>query len=204
MPEETLFTAARRAVRDFDIDMNKGGLMTEATQQSFATLNKMVLLEAAQDRSNVVQLPQDKLYQARIQQWVLDAFGEWAMKDIEQRCQRFLEEALELVQANGMSQADVLALVEYVFNRPTGDANQEVGGVMVTLAALCAATGVDLLIEGEKEYARISQPEVMSKIRAKQATKPFGSPLPGKTPDEPKIQKFVTHDGTITVSKAGE
>lgn len=42
MPDETLLTAARRVVRDFNIDMNKGGLITEDTQKSVETLDKMV------------------------------------------------------------------------------------------------------------------------------------------------------------------
>lgn len=42
MAEETLLTAARRAVRFFNIDMEKGGLITEDTQQSISTLDKMV------------------------------------------------------------------------------------------------------------------------------------------------------------------
>lgn len=40
MSAETLFTAARRAHRDFQIDMNKGGLMSVQTQQSMETLGK--------------------------------------------------------------------------------------------------------------------------------------------------------------------
>lgn len=172
---------------------------------SVEILNKMVLAEAAREKARlhvvVRQLPQDKLYQERIQQWVLEAFGQWAMEDVQQRCQRFLEESLELVQANNMPQADVISLVDYVFNRPSGDINQEVGGVMVTLAALCAAIKTDLLVEGEAEYQRISRPEVMEKIRAKQATKPYGSPLPGKSPDAPKITKYVDRKGNVLYGK---
>lgn len=42
MAEETLLTAARRVVRFFNIDMEKGGLVTEDTQQAISTLDKMV------------------------------------------------------------------------------------------------------------------------------------------------------------------
>jgi hypothetical protein len=42
MSEETVVTAARRVVRFFNIDMNKGGLITEETQQAVETLDKMV------------------------------------------------------------------------------------------------------------------------------------------------------------------
>lgn len=42
MSEETLFTAARRAVRDFNIDMNKGGIITVETQRTMEQLSRMV------------------------------------------------------------------------------------------------------------------------------------------------------------------
>jgi len=48
--EETLLTAARRAVRFFNIDMNKGGIMTVETQQAMETLDRMVLRTAQRDR----------------------------------------------------------------------------------------------------------------------------------------------------------
>lgn len=45
--DETLFTAARRVVRFFNIDMNSGGLVTTPTEQAMETLNKMVVAETA-------------------------------------------------------------------------------------------------------------------------------------------------------------
>lgn len=44
MSEETLLTAARRVVRYFNIDMNKGGVITVETEQAVATLDSMVSL----------------------------------------------------------------------------------------------------------------------------------------------------------------
>jgi hypothetical protein len=46
MPAETLLTASRRAVRDFNICLNKGGLIDEGLQQTMHTLDKMVRMEA--------------------------------------------------------------------------------------------------------------------------------------------------------------
>jgi len=43
--DESLFTASRRVVRYFNIDMNKGGLISEDTQQAVETLDRMVRLE---------------------------------------------------------------------------------------------------------------------------------------------------------------
>ena len=46
MSEETLLSAARRVVRFFNIDMNKGGLITVETQQAVETLDGEVRKEA--------------------------------------------------------------------------------------------------------------------------------------------------------------
>ena len=46
---------------------------------------------------------------------------------------------------------------------------------MVTLAALCEAAGLDMMGDGEKELARIDNPEVIRRIREKHAAKPLKS-----------------------------
>lgn len=45
MSDETLLSAARRVVRFFNIDMNKGGLMTVETQSAIEQLDAQVRLE---------------------------------------------------------------------------------------------------------------------------------------------------------------
>lgn len=96
--------------------------------------------------------------------------------DREERNHRFLEEALELVQSLGCSASEAHQLVDYVYGRDVGDPPQEVGGVMVTLAALCLANDLDMHANGETELARIWTK--VDAIRAKQAAKPKHSPLP--------------------------
>ncbi|WP_326890459.1 hypothetical protein U8Q06_10020 [Rhizobium beringeri] len=117
-----------------------------------------------------------KTFQARVHEWVVSCFPLSAHEDRRERGHRFLEEALELAQASGCSRTDALALVDYVFSRVEGDVAQETGGVMVTLAALSNAQGIDMEDAGEAElgrnWSRIDQ------IRAKQASKPQGSALP--------------------------
>ncbi len=117
-------------------------------------------------------------FQNRVQSWMLRCFGPEIAGDRAERNHRFLEEAIELVQACGCTRADAHQLVDYVFNRPVGEPVQGIGGVMVTLAALCLAGGMDMHGAGETELSRISAPDVIEKIRAKQATKPKASPLP--------------------------
>lgn len=120
-------------------------------------------------------------FQLRVQPWMMDCFGPTIAGDREERNHRFLEEALELVQACGASANEAHQLVDYVYGRPVGEPTQEVGGVMVTLAALCLANGMDMHAAAETELDRIWTK--VEQIRAKQAAKPAMSPLPGAYPD---------------------
>lgn len=117
-------------------------------------------------------------FQKRVKAWMLACFGETISADKSERNFRFLEEALELVQATGCTAEEAHRLVDYVYDRPVGEPFQEVGGVMVTLAALCQANKLDMHDAGEVELQRILSAEIMAKIRAKQASKPIRSPLP--------------------------
>ncbi|WP_063802236.1 hypothetical protein [Burkholderia ubonensis] len=117
-------------------------------------------------------------FQSRVRPWLLACFGAQIAADRAERNHRFFEEAGELVQAGGMTREEAHALVDYTWSRPVGEPTQEVGGVMVTLAALCLANGLDMHAAGETELARINVPETVAKIRAKQAAKPKHSPLP--------------------------
>lgn len=111
-----------------------------------------------------------------VQPWLMACFGPEIANDKIERNHRFLEEALELVQACGCTQSEAHQLVDYVYGRSVGNPLQEVGGVMVTLAALCLANGFDMHEAGETELARIWTK--IETIRAKQAAKPKHSPLP--------------------------
>jgi NTP pyrophosphatase (non-canonical NTP hydrolase) len=115
-------------------------------------------------------------FQDRIKLWMTACFGETIANDRTERNHRFIEEALELVQANGCTPHEAHQLVDYVYGRDQGDINQEVGGVMVTLAALCLANGLDMHQAGETELSRVWTK--VEQIRAKQAAKPRMSPLP--------------------------
>lgn len=118
-------------------------------------------------------------FQHMIDEWMCRCFGRAIAADKTERNYRFYEEATELVQSLGMTREDCYKLVDYVFDRPVGIAQQEVGGVMVTLTALCLASHLDLETAAIMEAERIHLPEVMEKIRQKQLTKPMRSPLPG-------------------------
>lgn len=105
----------------------------------------------------------------------MECFGSMIAGDKEERNHRFLEEALELVQSCDCTRQEAHQLVDYVYGRPVGEKTQEVGGVMVTLAALCLAQELNMHEAGETELNRIWTK--VEQIRAKQATKPKHSPL---------------------------
>lgn len=114
-------------------------------------------------------------FQGRVATWLNECFGREIALDGVERNHRFLEEALELVQSLGCTESEARQLVGYVFSRPAGEPAQEVGGSIVTLAALCYANGIYMPECGETELARIWTK--VEKIRAKQAAKPKHSPL---------------------------
>jgi hypothetical protein len=139
---------------------------------------------AAPQPAQVAPAAQPESLQRRVEPWLLACFGEVISADMVERNHRFLEEALELVQSCGCTQSDAHQLVDYVYGRPVGERFQEAGGVMITLAALCRAQGIDMHAAGEVELARIWT--LVEKIRAKQAAKPKHSPLPAASPPAPQ------------------
>lgn len=118
-------------------------------------------------------------FQQQVHSWAVECFGGEIAFDKIQRNHRFLEEALELVQALDCTRSEAHQLVDYVFSRPAGDVVQEVGGVMTTLATLCTANDRDMENCGDIELRRCWMN--IERIRAKQAAKPKHSPLPGPT-----------------------
>jgi hypothetical protein len=115
-------------------------------------------------------------FQDKCKKWVVSCFGEKIARDKIERNHRFLEEALELVQSLGCSASEAHQLVDYVFGRSAGEPKQELGGVMVVLAALCNANDLNMNLEAETELSRVWTK--IETIRAKQAAKPKRSPLP--------------------------
>jgi hypothetical protein len=120
----------------------------------------------------------EQAFQQRVEPWFRECFPPAVCNDRLERGDRLLEEVLELLQSGDYPPERVAALVAYTWGRPKGEPVQEVGGVMVTLAAYCIAHDLDMADAGEIELSRINQPHIIKKIRAKQAAKPTGSALP--------------------------
>lgn len=143
-------------------------LKDDAYAASFQTMG--------QYRTALIAAYRASQFQARVQPWLMECFGPMIAGDREERNHRFFEEAGELVQSLGMTASEAHQLVDYTWGRPIGEPSQEVGGVMVTLAALCLANELDMHANGETELARVWTK--VEQIRAKQAAKPKHSPLP--------------------------
>lgn len=115
-------------------------------------------------------------FQQRAAEWYRACFAEADQISPVERTHRFLEEALELAQASNCSREEAIELVDYVFGRKPGDAKDEVGGVMVTLAILCEVLGWDMKKAGEVELGRNWRR--IAAIREKRKSKPAGSARP--------------------------
>lgn len=109
-------------------------------------------------------------FQLDVLQWVRDCFGPKLMMDKRERALRFLEEAIELVQAGGLSKKEVEMVMTYVYNRPTGVLEREVGGSMTTLAAFCNAHDLNLSQCAQDELIRCRMK--IDEIRKKNLRKP--------------------------------
>lgn len=151
-------------------------------------------------------------FQAEVKRWLVACFGEEIASDKVERNHRFIEEALELVQACGCTASEAHQLVDYVFGRPKGEMEQEVGGAMNTLAALCLAHDLDMMDCAAREIARCWTK--VEAIRAKQAAKQKNSPLPAERPDPTlpmpslielsNVYRFAYTDYVRTIIEVGE
>ncbi|MBH1745241.1 hypothetical protein I5V28_05285 [Stenotrophomonas maltophilia] len=179
-----------------------GGFMAELLPSVSDRVSNMAPLYL-QPPAHAVDL--EKTFQAGVAEWMGQCFLPSLYSNMTERGDRLLEEVLELLQAHGYDRTRVSTLVDYVFGRPVGEPAQEVGGVMVTLAGYCWVAGLDMQAAGDDELARINQPEVMAKIRAKQEAKNalhFDTPLPGNTAARPAQAMDLTAAQAIAVYDA--
>lgn len=173
--------AAIEAMADSLYCAQTSATMEEARQQA-----QLLLIDALPHLA--ARQPVERSFQAGVAEWMGQCFLPSLYSNMTERGDRLLEEVLELLQAHGYDKARVPTLVDYVFGRPVGEPAQEVGGVMVTLAGYCWVAGLDMHAAGDAELARISQPDVMARIRAKQEAKNalhFDTPLPGNAARQP-------------------
>ena len=111
-------------------------------------------------------------FQDKVRVFTNDTFGSEIANNLTERCNRFAEESIELLQSAGYSKEKMLDMLDYVYRRESGKQAQEVGGVMVTLAALCNVIGVDMIKVAGKEIIRAIRNSQF--IRLKHNGKPAG------------------------------
>lgn len=103
--------------------------------------------------------------------------------DVPERVARFFEEALETVQAFGMTPDEAEKLLDYTFSRPVGWPMKEIGSAFLTLTSLCVVAGIDASACAEADLEKLQRPETIDRIRAKRATRHGRGPLPGIDPE---------------------
>lgn len=93
--------------------------------------------------------------QSTVADWVVRAFGVHVATNQRERGARLLEESLELTQAAGLTEAEAMRMVRYVYTRPIGELEQEIGGTAVTLMAYCHAANVSIGELAQREMDRV-------------------------------------------------
>ena len=113
--------------------------------------------------------------QQRVDKWLRMTFDNATADDPRQRALRFLEEAIELVQATGtIDEEEAQGMVNYVYNRPKGDIRQEIAGTTFCLLGLANVYSVNVKWALSEELRRVSFPRVYQAIREKWRNKPEG------------------------------
>jgi len=96
--------------------------------------------------------------QAAMLKWAHETFGGIENFDpcsVDERARRFLEEAIELCQAVGVTREQADTVADYVYGRETGKPFQEIGGVMVTLNCLAEVLGESVCKAEIAEFERV-------------------------------------------------
>lgn len=109
--------------------------------------------------------------QRKVGEWVTMVFGEKVGRDKKERALRLAEETIEFAQAVEVDPQKLKDLIDYVYSRPTGQPDMEIGGVMVTLLASANALGVDVAQASRSELRRINTKQVIERVRRRQKEK---------------------------------
>lgn len=104
--------------------------------------------------------------------WAQKAFGGEVINR-RVRAFRFLEEAMELAQTQGLTLEDVYRQANYTFAREVGEVKQEIGGVTLSLYALAENLGISVDGCEADELLRVrgATPADYAKMAAKNALK---------------------------------
>lgn len=106
-----------------------------------------------------------KHWQQAVKAWLIKALGDAQFNSTLERSSRFFEEATELAQATGLPRELAQTIFDSVYDRPSGEVRQEVGGTFITMLALAENQKVYALNCLQDEFNRINTPEIIEKVR---------------------------------------
>ena len=113
--------------------------------------------------------------QTSVYERVRQIFGEKDLAEVgaETRLLRFVENALELALASGMTADRASAVLDEVFSRSVGDLHTELGQTMVALQAFATSAGVSLAEAEDAAVIRANEtdPEVLLASQAEKRAK---------------------------------
>lgn len=93
--------------------------------------------------------------QIAVDKWIRKTFGKQSAEDKVERLSRLVEEVCELCQAENFPQAMIPVIADYVYKKPAGWPQQELGGVGVCILAYAMAAGYNADDMEQREFARI-------------------------------------------------
>lgn len=95
---------------------------------------------------NALSITHEKLTerQEKAYAWAAGVYGEQRVRARRYQAFRFLEEAMELCQTQGLSLEDFMRCAEYVSARKIGDTKTEIGDVRVCLDIMADNLGVSV------------------------------------------------------------
>ena len=123
--------------------------------------------------------------QKEMLKWASDTFGRVAL-DTNERALRFLEEAIELAQACGVSVEEALTVATRVYARQAGNYYKELGQSAMTLAVLAEWLGIDVDDALLCEWRRIQTipHEEWARRHSEKVEAGIATPMPDDTPPE--------------------
>lgn len=86
--------------------------------------------------------------------WAVEMFGPIAL-DREERLARFVEEAVELAHAEGMSMDLWDRIIQRVYHRPRGQTSKEIGQAQACLETFAESLGLSSDAEAAREFERV-------------------------------------------------
>jgi hypothetical protein len=86
--------------------------------------------------------------------WATDVFGHVAL-DRNDRLARFVEEAIEVARAEGMSAELIERIFIRVYTRPAGDLAREIAQAQVCLEMYAESIGLSADAEAAREFDRV-------------------------------------------------